>query len=162
EDGPLAVPVLKEDVTFHLPNGAYQFVANMHQGAAPLGRAVEFYISDAATFPSGRQTVVTLGFDSRVDAWLKGHGNECQPFGGAPPEHRELILVGDASRVGPTAPQWRELARRMARGSTVVFLAPGVFQRATESTAWLPLERKGRCYRFHDMLYHKECVAKTH
>jgi len=27
---------------------------------------------------------------------------------------------------------------------------------------WLPLAKKGRCYRFGDWLYHKECVAKAH
>jgi hypothetical protein len=50
----------------------------------------------------------------------------------------------------------------MARGSTVVFLSPKVFQRDKDTVAWLPLAQKGRCYGFHDWLYHKECVAKTH
>ena len=33
-------------------------------------------------------------------------------------------------------------------------------QRDKDSTGWLPLKTKGRCYYFVDHLYHKECVAK--
>jgi hypothetical protein len=44
----------------------------------------------------------------------------------------------------------------------VVFLSPLAFQREKDPVGWLPLVRKGRCYRFHDWLYHKECVAKPH
>ena len=54
------------------------------------------------------------------------------------------------------------MARRIARGSAAVFLDPAAFQREKDPVAWLPLARKGRCYRFNDWLYHKECVAKAH
>jgi hypothetical protein len=50
----------------------------------------------------------------------------------------------------------------MARGSTVVFLSQDAFRRNKDAVAWLPLAQKGRCYRFNDWLYHKECVAKAH
>jgi hypothetical protein len=51
----------------------------------------------------------------------------------------------------------------MARGSTVVFLSPAAFEREKDSVGWLPLVKKGRCYKFHDVsIYHKECVAKAH
>jgi hypothetical protein len=66
------------------------------------------------------------------------------------------------SKTGSDASAWKELARRMAQGSVVVFLSPLAFHRETDPVGWLPLVRKGRCYKFHDWLYHKECVAKPH
>jgi hypothetical protein len=44
----------------------------------------------------------------------------------------------------------------------VVFLSPAAFRREKDPVGWLPLAKKGRCYRFTDHLYHKECVAKAH
>ena len=49
----------------------------------------------------------------------------------------------------------------MASGSSVIFLSPAAFARGEDFVGWLPLPVKGRCYRFHDWLYHKECVAKA-
>jgi hypothetical protein len=72
-----------------------------------------------------------------------------------------LILVGDVSAQSH-AGEWKELAARMARGSTVVFLSPQAFKREKDGAARLPLANKGRVFRFEDMLYHKECVAKPH
>jgi hypothetical protein len=66
------------------------------------------------------------------------------------------------SKAGADADTWKELARRMARGSVVVFLSHFAFQREKDAVAWLPLAQKGRCYKFGDWLYHKECVAKAH
>jgi hypothetical protein len=80
---------------------------------------------------------------------------------GTNPTNRELILVGDVSGES-NGGAWKELAARMARGSTVVFLAPQAFKRGKEGGARLPLAKKGRVFRFEDMLYHKECVAKPH
>ena len=83
------------------------------------------------------------------------------PFGGSRPTNREVILVGDVSADSHPG-DWRELAARMATGSTVVFLSPKAFKKEKNSTAWLPLAKKGRAYEFSDMLYHKECVVKPH
>jgi hypothetical protein len=69
--------------------------------------------------------------------------------------------VGDVSGESSIA-EWKELAARMARGSTVVFLSPQAFKREKDGAARLPLAKKGRVYAFSDMLYHKECVAKPH
>jgi hypothetical protein len=71
-------------------------------------------------------------------------------------------LVGDLSKTGSDAEAWKGLARRMAQGSTVVFLSQEAFKRDKDAVAWLPLAKKGRCYRFNDSLYHLECVAKAH
>jgi hypothetical protein len=43
-----------------------------------------------------------------------------------------------------------------------VFLSPSAFRRDNDPIGWLPLANKGRCYAFHDWLYHKECVSKAH
>jgi hypothetical protein len=100
--------------------------------------------------------------DAKAQAWLKQHGVPCRPLEGEKMAQREVILVGDLSQTGSEAKSWRELAGRMAQGSTVVFLSHAAFARGKETTAWLPLAKKGRCYRFVDHLYHKECVAKAH
>jgi hypothetical protein len=162
EDGPLAVPVLREEVALSGPAGVYQFVANMEKGGGPLGREVQFYLSDAAALPKLNQTVTVWGIDRKVTNWLKGRQVTCKPFESVAPNQREIILVGGLSQAAPDANGWKELARRMARGSVVVFLSHAAFQREKDPVAWLPLAKKGRCYRFNDWLYHKECVAKAH
>ncbi len=161
EDGPLAVPVLREEVALSGPAGVYQFVANMEKGGGPLGREVQFYLSDAAALPKLNQTVTVWGLEPKVENWLKGHQVTCEPFERAAPNRREIILVGGPSQAAPDANGWKELARRMARGSVVVFLSHAAFQREKDPVAWLPLAKKGRCYQFNDWLYHKECVAKA-
>ena len=101
-------------------------------------------------------------FPRGVETWLKSSGATCEPFDGAAPNRREIILVGEPAEAGGDREAWKELARRMARGSTVVFLSPNAFKREKDAVAWLPLAQKGRCYKFYDWLYHKECVAKAH
>ena len=139
EDGPLAVPVLSEEIELSRPAGIYEFVANMEQGGAPLGRAVQFHLSDVASLPKLNQSVTVWGIEQKVESWLKGHGVACEPFGGAAPNRREIILVGDLSKAGSDANGWRELAQRMARGSVVVFLSPAAFRREKDPVGWLPL-----------------------
>jgi hypothetical protein len=102
------------------------------------------------------------GIGDKAEAWLKTHGVTCEPWRGSGPDRREVILVGDLSKAGADAESWKELARGMARGSVVVFLSQYAFQREKDPVAWLPLAKKGRCYKFNDWLYHKECVAKAH
>jgi hypothetical protein len=123
---------------------------------------VEFYLSDVATLPQLRQEVTFWGIPENLKSWLKGHGVKGEEFSREAPNRREIIVVGDLSKTGASGEDWRELARRMARGSVVVFLSLSAFKREKESTGWLPLANKGRAYRFYDWLYHKECVAKAH
>jgi hypothetical protein len=162
DDTPLAVPVLNEEIILSGPPGSYEFVANLEQGGAPLGRSWQFYLSDAATLPEVKQTIAVWGLETKVQDWLGKHGVTCQPLRDGDPSQREVLVVGDLSKTGSDLKTWKNLARHMARGSAVIFLSQAAFQREKDPVGWLPLAKKGRCYKFTDHLYHKECVAKAH
>jgi hypothetical protein len=161
-DPPLAVPVLEDEVTLNGPPGSYELVANLEEGGAPLGRSWQFYLSDPTYLPSFNQRIAVWGLGAKVEEWLGKHGVVSQPIGNGELSQREVILVGDLSNAAPDTNGWQNLARRMAKGSSVIFLSPAAFQRGTDPMAWVPLAKKGRCYKFTDHLYHKECVAKAH
>ena len=72
------------------------------------------------------------------------------------------ILVGNLSKMSVGIDFWKVLLKRIAMGNIAVFLSPFAFRHGDKSTGWLPLLKKGRCYKFHDWVYHKECVAKIH
>jgi hypothetical protein len=162
QDGPLAVPVVNDEVILSTPPGSYELMANLEEGGAPLGRSWQFYLSDAAALPNVSLTVAVRGVDTKVQDWLKQHGVSCQPLEDGAPSRREVILVGDLSATGSDASHWKDLAQRMARGSVVVFLSHAALERGKDPVGWIPLAKKGRCYKFVDHLYHKECVAKAH
>ena len=162
QDGPLAVGVLKEDVILEKPPGAYRFVPYIPEGIAPPETSWKFYLSDPQSLPKLNSKIVTWHLPAAVEAWLGTHGVTATPIEAAPREQRHLILVGDVSSQHSTAEEWSQLARRMATGSTVIFLAPQAFQRGEQEAGWLPLARKGQVRKFVDWLYHKECVAKPH
>jgi hypothetical protein len=162
-EGPFAVPVLRQEIVVSGPPGAYELVANMDRGGAPLGRTLRFFASDAAALPKLDQIATIWGIENQVEDWLKAHGVTCERFRSVAPDRREIILVGDLSKSSEPASRWSDLARRMARGSVVVFLSPFAFQDGKDNVRWLPLSKKGRFYRFHEVsIYHKECVAKAH
>jgi hypothetical protein len=160
-DGPLAIPVLDEEITLDSP-GSFELVANLEEGGAPLGRSWQFFLSDPALLPRVDQTVAVWGVDANVQEWLRKYGVTCHPVGGGDDSRRQIILVGDLSKAGSDSSKWQDLASRMARGSTAVFLTHAALQREKDPVGWMPLVKKGRCYRFVDHLYHKECVAKAH
>ncbi len=162
EDGPLAVPVLSEDVVLKGKAGAYSLIPHIDRGAAPPETSWQFHLSDPASLPRLDQKVVCWGMPSSATAWLKSNGASIASFPGRASDRRDLILVGDVSASDGNLDAWRELATRMERGSSVIFLSPMAFKRGSESSGWLPLVKKGRAYKFYDWLYHKECVAKNH
>jgi len=161
QDGPLAVPVLKEEVVLSGPPGAYKFVPYIQHNISPPDTSWEFHLSDPAALPHLNARVTTWAVSDAVSSWLAAHGVTATLLGGRAPEIREVILVGNVSAQSGSS-DWKELAARMARGSVVVFLSPRAFKRDKENAAWLPLAKKGRVYEFSDNLYHKECVAKPH
>ena len=149
EDGPLAVPVLDEEVTFTGPAGKYTLCATLERGGAPTGGRLTFHVSEV---PQGTATagVSVVGVEPRVEEWLKSHGV-------AIVEDSRVILVGELK------PEQREgLMQRINQGGTAVFLNPGAFKEGDDETALLPVKNRGRLTHFSDWLYHKECVAKRH
>jgi len=161
EDGPLAVPVLKEEITLQGPEGSYELVPYVEHGIAPPETSWKFYLTDPASFPKVNAQVTTWGIPGSVEAWLSAHGVASSPLQKGAAGKRELILVGDVSATASLA-EWQMLAERIATGSSVIFFSPQAFKREKDGAAWLPLAKKGRVYEFNDWLYHKECVAKSH
>jgi hypothetical protein len=161
EDPPLAVPALSAEVELAGSAGLYEFRAYMEHGGAPAGGTLKFYLSDPADLLACRARVTAWGIEPAVTAWLQARGVEVRPFSTQATDGREVILVGKPAEEERDAAHWIELARRMAAGSAVIFLSPAAFGRGEAPLGWLPLAVKGRCYWFHDWLYHKECVAKA-
>ena len=162
EDGPLAIPVMAEEVSLSGPEGDYELAVSIEHGAAATEASWQFHLTDPNSLPRLHQALTLWGIPPGVESWLKSHGASCQEFREAAPGRREIILVGDLSKTTNSPENWRELARRMARGSVVVFLSQQAFLREKNPVGWLPLAKKGRCYEFNDWLYHKECVGKAH
>jgi hypothetical protein len=162
QDGPLAIPVLKEEILLHGPEGAYELVPSIERGISPPETSWQFHLTDPASFPRMNTRVMTWGLPANVESWLTAHGATVAPFRSGGSGHGEVLLVGDVSASPAPASEWRALAELMATGSTVVFLSQNAFKREKEEAAWLPLAKKGRIPNFNDWLYHKECVAKPH
>jgi hypothetical protein len=173
---PLAMPCFAEDVTIDGPSGKYLFLATFERGAAAAGGPAEFYVSDPAELPAVDAQVVLWGDDPGLARWLAEHKIRTRPFSplpragegpgvrgpGAPSAKRELILAGTKAPApgGPAA--FAELARRIAGGSSVVFLSPGIFSDGKQTTAFLPLEHKGTLAPIRGWLYLKDEWAKRH
>jgi hypothetical protein len=163
EEGPLAIPVMAEDVVLEGREGDYELTAYIEQGAAATEACWQFHLTDSKSLPRLEQIVTTWGIPANVQSWLKSQGVSSEEFQRAARTRREVILVGDPPGAEKSnGENWRELARRLARGSTVLFLSHDAFEREKDPVGWLPLAKKGRCYKFNDWLYHKECVAKAH
>lgn len=157
-----AMPVFCEEVVIDGPPGEYRLLATFEQRAAAAGRAAVFHVDDPADMPPVAVEVVFWGEDPHLQQWLTERGIRTRRFGTEPPSAREVIL---ASRV-PQAPgdveAFRELARRIAGGSTVVFLCPEVFRRGDNSVGWLPLNPKGTLAVMRSWVYLKDEWAKRH
>lgn len=167
----LAVPALCEPVTLHGAPGRYTLTADLQRGGAPAGRQVAFFVSApvSAAGPWAGATVALWGIDATAQSWLEGRGVRCRPLrplrpldiGPGSSEGAEPILVGDVS-TSATDAEWETLVEHVRRGAMAVFLEPAAFRHGDDSTARLPLARRGRCYRFNNWLYHREDVARRH
>ena len=161
-DGPLAVPVLREEVRLDGPPGIYTLAAQLEQGGSPAGDRLTFHVSDPAALPDVRGAVTLWGVEERVTAWLQGRGLDCRPFEASASGGGEVILVGDLSGAEATEGAWRALLERIARGGVAVFLSPEAFRRGDDPVGRLPLATRGRCYAFSNWLYHREDVGRPH
>lgn len=158
-DGPLAIPVISEDVTLNAPAGEYTLSLSIER-AAPSGGKLKFWLSDPADFAKIDGGVTVWGASDGLKSWLTSRGAKLTEFGAAPATAREVILVGNPSNASDA--DYTNLMARVAQGSTVIFLDPGAFKSGDNPVARLPLENKGQFSVLWDWLYHKENVAKPH
>ena len=159
---PFATLVFAEDVKIDGPAGQYRFLATFQRGAAAAGGEVEFYVADPAQWPKVETEVVLWGEDAELAQWLAARGIRTRPFAPNPPNAREVILASATPPAPGGAAAFAELARRIARGSAVVFLSPAVFAKADNRVGWLPLANKGALVGLPSWLYHKDEWAKRH
>ncbi len=167
-DGPLALPVLDEEVGVAAPPGDYVFAAEMAHGGCPAGGRLGLRWADPAALPHGDTPLTLWGVEAAAAAWLKQQGRLCRPFTGVT-EAPAVILVGAPGpgrgadgEVASTPAAWRALVRQLAQGSVGLFLSPRAFYRGQDPLGWLPLARRGQCARTPDYNYIKECVAAPH
>lgn len=157
---PLAIPVMKESIALEGAAGSYELVPNIEHGIAPPETSWQFYLSDPKLLPNLSLQVAVEGIPQAVLTWLESKGIHTIRLADVSTKKRHIVLVGD--NVSNATTTWKLLAELAATGSSILFLSPTVFARDKESSAMLPLARKGRIYEFNDWLYHKECVGKPH
>ncbi len=161
-DGPLAQQVFDEAPAADWPSGAYRLTATLERGAAPTGGETVFYVSDPADMPRLEGEIVLWGSDPELTKWLVERGIHVIPFDGSGADRRRTILASSEPPLPGGAEVFRELARRMARGSTVVFLSPKVFAKGDDPVGWLPLRNRGKLAEIRGWLYLKDEWAKQH
>jgi len=169
---PLVLPLLAEDAAIDGPAGKYRFLAAFERGAAAAGQTTEFYVADPADMPPVETEVLLWGEDAGLARWLADHGiRVAQPppavaegVAQPPPAvaRREVILATATPPAPGGAQAFRDLAQRIARGSTVIFLCPEVFRKGDQATGWLPLRNKGTLGGISRWLYLTDDWAKTH
>jgi hypothetical protein len=160
EDGPLAIPVWAAEVTIPGPAGTYTLVTTLSRGGAPAAGRLVFQLTDVPKV-AAPLAVAAIGVNPRLQAWLKSREVSLTALESPLTNSRQIILIGNSA--ASFTPSVRvDLLRRVAQGSTAIFLDPAVFQKGNDPLGWLPLKNKGRLTHFSDWLYHKECVAKNH
>jgi hypothetical protein len=135
---PFAIPFFSEKVHADWPTGRYRFMAELVNRTDATGGEATFYVSDMADMPAVGHQVTLWGLDEDLHRWLKTAGIETAPYSADAPARRELILVGRGRPADFTVESFSELARRVARGSTVVFLSHLAWTSPSERT-WTPL-----------------------
>jgi hypothetical protein len=137
---PLVQPVFSKEMTIDGPAGLYRFQVSFERGAAATGGEAQFHVFSAADMPPVAPAVTLWGKDDGVARWLAEHGIASRPYAAPTPDRRELILVGDG---GGDMAAFRDLAQRIACGSTAIFLSPAVFVLGDRPTALVPCASKG-------------------
>lgn len=153
------IPVLREDVRLDGPPGRYRLLATMLEGGAPTGGEAEFFTDDPATMPPVTRDVLLWGEDAELLKWFADRGIRVRAYAAGLGDDHSVILVSRRPAAGG-ADAWQELSARIARGAAAIFLAPEVFRQGEDSTAWLPLPRRGSLAPLPSWLYHKDEWAK--
>jgi hypothetical protein len=159
---PLVLPLLAEDVAIDGPPGAYRFLATFERGAAAAGEQAEFFVADPADMPPVETDVFLWGEDPELAQWLAKRAIKVRPGLPEPGDRRAVILVSRSLAAPGHAAAFGELTKRIAGGSTAVFLCPEVFRRGDDPVGWLPLERKGSLATLRSWVYLKDEWAKRH
>lgn len=160
-ENPLAIPFFGEEIAVDGPTGEYRFLATFQKGGAATGGRAEFYVTDPADLPKVDADVALWGDDVALAEWLADHGIRTHALLSEQPAKREAILVGRAPQV-EDAEAWLGLVRRIAQGSTAVFLSPGVFKAGTNALARVPLMNKGALGKRSGWLYRPDHWVKRH
>ncbi len=165
---PFAQTVFAKDVVVDGPPGIYRFLATFQRGAAAAGYQAEFYVNDPTTMP--QVPVVLWGKDEALSAWFKSHSVQVRDSLTPTQSERELILASGTPPSDDKVAVFSELARRVARGSAVVFLTPNTLldapfdNHAPQPLRWLPTASGARPVIAHtpDWYFHADPWAKEH
>ena len=160
---PMVQPVFSEDVVIDGPPGTYRFLATFEQGAAACGEEVKFFVDVAPEeMPKVETEVVLMSRDDGPGrSGSPSTASSTGPMLRASRRAREVILASGKPTADPAA-VFKDLAQRIARGSTVVFLTTDTYAKGNESTGWLPLKTKGNVSGIARWLYHSDEWAKRH
>jgi hypothetical protein len=160
---PMVVPVFSEEVVIAGPPGAYRFLATFERGAAACGEETRFFVDvPSSQMPAVEGEVVLIGADGELARWLGSHEIKCRPYEVGKPQTEREVIVLSGKVGGDPAPVFADLVRRIARGSTAIFLTTDTYARGSDSTGWLPLKTKGRVSPIARWLYHSDEWARRH
>ncbi len=159
---PMVQAVFQEDVIVDGPPGKYRFLATFERGAVACGEEIEFSVDVAPDeMPAVEPEIVLMSSDTQLATWLTDHGIKNRPYRIGESTSREVILCCGQPTAEP-AQLFPDLARRMARGSSVIFLTTDTYAQGSETTAWLPLKSKGSVSGIARWLYHSDEWCKQH
>ena len=147
---PFAQAVFSHDLVVNGPPGRYRFLATFEHGAAAGGGEAEFYVGDTAGMPEVSSEIVLWGDDEKLAAWLKHRGLRFRDSLSPMQTQREVILAFGKQPPDGADEAFSDLARRVARGSAVIFLNPEILvekplgRNGPEPLRWLPVAGKHR------------------
>jgi hypothetical protein len=132
--------ICNEKIRVSGPEGKYLLLVALDKGATVPCGEISFYVSNPSMMPRLPAEVTLCGNDPVVCSWLIQHGVKVASLNGHKAAKRELIVIAGSK---PDSCDMPEIASRMARGSTVVFLSATTLGDETNKTKWLPLAGKG-------------------
>jgi hypothetical protein len=166
---PFSRSVFSQDVVMTGPPGRYRFLATFERGAAAGGGEAEFYVGDTAGMPGVATEVVLWGDDRKLAAWLKNRNLDFREEITPTQTAREVIIASGRQPADGAPQAFSDLARRIARGSAVVFLTPETlldapFTGRPTPLHWAPLASKVLLQLAHtpDAYFRADPWAKEH
>jgi hypothetical protein len=139
---PYAQELFSEKIRLNSHAGTCRLFVSLDKGATVPCGLLSFFVSDREPHPALPSEVTLCGSDPIVENWLTERGVRIRRLTDHAFKRRELILMAGTC---PDSLELPEVACRMARGSTVVFLSPATFGNRNDGTRWLPLIDKGSC-----------------